>query len=334
MKLFYTVFIITILTLSGCSSKKYFEPKVVAGKILPNGSTITPIVDVTRDGATLADGRVITKREGLINSGKLPAGFRFVNENDSDMIAVNIYGDLYIISKNDFSIKQKLKFDKQIITASKNASNLAMVDADNDILLYDLINKKLIYKEKLHESVAVDTRVANPKFLNDLLFYPTLDGRLLIMNIYQKRVLRDIAISDRAVFNNVIFLQGDSSNLIASTSSKIVAISPTDIKNYRTSVKDILYSGGQLYVFSKDGTIKLLDSNLNKINTLNVPYAIFSGAYDGGDAIYVAEKNGYLLKIQKDLSSYTVKELPSKIEQPVFFAKGKLYIGNMFIVLR
>jgi len=334
VKLFYTVFIITILTLSGCSSKKYFEPKVVAGKILPNGSTITPIVDVTRDGATLADGRVITKREGLINSGKLPAGFRFVNENDSDMIAVNIYGDLYIISKNDFSIKQKLKFDKQIITASKNASNLAMVDADNDILLYDLINKKLIYKEKLHESVAVDTRVANPKFLNDLLFYPTLDGRLLIMNIYQKRVLRDIAISDRAVFNNVIFLQGDSSNLIASTSSKIVAISPTDIKNYRTSVKDILYSGGQLYVFSKDGTIKLLDSNLNKINTLNVPYAIFSGAYDGGDAIYVAEKNGYLLKIQKDLSSYTVKELPSKIEQPVFFAKGKLYIGNMFIVLR
>ena len=334
MKLFYTLLMTTLLILTGCSSKKYFEPKTVAGNVVPSGSTVTPIVDVTRDGATLADGRVITKRDGLINSGKLPAGFRFVNENDNDILAVNIYGDLYIISKSDFSVKQKLKFKKQIITASISASNLAMVDADNDILLYDLINNKLVYKEKLHESVAVDTRVANPKFLNDLLFFPTLDGRLLIMNIYQKRVLRDIAISDRAVFNNVIFLKGDSSNLIAATSSKIVSITPSNIKNYRTSVKDILYSGGQLYVFSKDGTIKLLDSNLNKINTLNIPYAIFSGVYDSGDSIYAAEKNGYLLKIQKDLSSYIVKELPSKITQPIFFAKGKLFIGDKFIILK
>ncbi len=334
MKLIYIAFISLFFILSGCSSKKYFEPKAVAGTVVPNGSTITPIVDVTRNGATLADGRVITKKEGLINSGKLPSGFRFVNENDSDFLATNIYGDLYLISKSDFSIKQKLKFKKQIITATISASNLAMVDADNEILLYDLINNKLLYKEKLHESVAVDTRVANPKFLNDLLFYPTLDGRLLIMNIYQKRILRDIAISDRAVFNNVIFLQGDSTNLIAATSSKIVSISPSSIKNYRTSVKDILYSGGQLYVFSKDGTIKLLDSNLNKINTLNVPYAIFSGVYDAGNVIYVAEKNGYLLKLQKDLSSYIVKELPSKIEQPVFFAKGKLFIGDKFITLK
>ncbi len=333
MRLIY-IFLVFILFLGGCSSKKYYEPKIVAKKLNPNGSTITKIVDVTRSGATLADGRVITKKEGLINSGKLPKGFRFVNENQNYFLASNILGDLYIISKSDFSIFKKLKFDYQIISATLSSNNLAMVDANNDILLYDTLANKLVYKEKLHQSVAVDSRVANPLFVNDLLFYPTLDGRLLIMNIYQKRVLRDIAISDKAVFNNVIFIYGDSSNLIASTSSKLVSITPSNIKNYREGIKDILYSAGYIYLFTKDGRVVMLDSSLNKINELNIPYAIFVGTYDYNGYLYAAEKNGYLLKIKKDLSSYIVYELPSKIKEAVFFAKGKLFVGDKFIILK
>lgn len=332
MKYLYLL-LISLIVLTGCSSKKYYEPKVIAGSVNPNGSTVASIVDMTRAGATLSDGRVITKKEGLINSGKLPAGFRFVNENENDFLASNILGDLYIISKSDFKIKNKLKFSKQIISATLKGTNLAMVDSNNDILLYDTLSHKLVYKERLHEIVAVDSRVANPAFVNDLLFYPTLDGRLLIMNIYQKRILRDIAISDRAIFNNVIFLYADSGELLASTSSKIVSITPTNIKNYRIGVKDILYSAGQLYVFTKDSKVVLLDTSLNKINTLSIPYAIFAGIYATADSIYAVEKTGYLLKIKKDLSSYVVKKLPSKIEQPIFFAKGRLYIGNMFITL-
>jgi len=334
MKFFYTAVLLLTFLLSGCSSKKYFEPKVVAGAFHPNGSIVTSISDATRDGATLSDGRVITKKEGLINSGRLPKGFRFINESDDKILASNILGDLYLINKSDFKPSQKLKFKNEIITATINGSNLAMVDSDNNILLYDLINNKLIYKEKLHDSIALDSRVANPLFINDLLFYPTLDGRLLIMNIYQKRILRDIAISDKDVFNNVIFIGGDSSNIIASTSSKIVSITPTDIQNYRVGVKDIVYDGNSIYVFTKDGRVVLLNSFLQKQNELNIPYAIFSGAFDGGSVVYSVEKMGYLLKIAKDLSSYKVYELPSKIEKPVFFAKGRLYIGDKFIAVQ
>ena len=67
----YFVSFLLLLIFFGCSSKKYFEPKVVAGGVNYSGSVITPIVDTARDGATLADGRVITKKSGLMEQGKL-----------------------------------------------------------------------------------------------------------------------------------------------------------------------------------------------------------------------------------------------------------------------
>ena len=47
-------------------------------------------------------------------------------------------------------------------------------------------------------------RISDPIFLNDLIVFPSLDGRLLVMDINQKRILRDIAISDKRIFNNEI----------------------------------------------------------------------------------------------------------------------------------
>jgi len=330
----YLVTFLVALTLVGCSSKSYFEPKVVAGTARYSGSVVTPIVDTARDGATLADGRVITKKSGLIESGRLPKGFRYVSENDSSIVASNIYGDLYIISKDDFSIKYKLKFDSQILSASLKGNLLALVDAKNNIMLYDLSQNKLIYKEKLHESVAVDTRLANPLFLNDIVVFPTLDGRLLVMSLTQKRVLRDIAISDNDIFNNVIFLGVNQNILVASTRAKVISVSPTNIRNYKVGVKDIIYDHNRVYVFTKDGKVILLTNTLKKINELDLPNAIFSAVFASDNKIYAVEKTGYLIEIEKDLSSYKVKKLSDEIKTPVIGFNNRVYIGDKYIILK
>jgi len=332
MKYIYAFLI--LFALAGCSSKKYFEPKVVVGDANYNGSVVTPIVDTVRDGATLADGRVITKRSGLIEKGRLPSGFKYINENDSDIIAADIYGDLYIISKSDFSVKNKLKFDSQILSASLKNNLLAMVDAKNNILLYDLSIGKLVYKERLHDAVAVDTRLANPLFLNDLIIYPTLDGRLLIMNMYQKRVLRDIAISDNDIFNNVIFLGVHNNILVASTRTKVISVTPSDIKTLKIGVKDIIYDHDKVYVFTKDGKVLLLTNTLQKLNELELPNAIFSAVFSSDSKLYAVEKTGYLIEISKDLSSYQVRKLSDEIKSPVIGFNGKVYIGDKYIILK
>ena len=330
----YIILTVILFVISGCSSKKYYEPQKIAGTVAISGSTIHPIVDTTRDGATLSNGYVITKRDGLIQSGILPKGFKYLNETGSYLIASNVYGDLLILSKSNFSVKNKLHFSEQIMTASLSGSYLAMVDAQNNILLYDLANEKLIYKEKLHDSVAVDSRIANPLFLNDLIIYPTLDGRLLVMNKHRKIVIRDIAISDRELFNNVIFLGVTNNVLIAATNSKVVSITPQTIKNYRAGIKEIVVTNGKIYLFTIEGKVILLSADLQKINELSIPYAIFSGAFFYSNYLYAVEKTGYLLKITPDLSSYTVKKLPSEINSPIFVSKNRLYIGDKFITVQ
>ncbi len=331
MKLFLGVVIFGFL-LVGCSSKQYFKPKAVAGSVGINGSTLHPIIDVTRDGATLSNGMVLTKKDGLLANGNLPKGFRYLNENGNYIIATDLYGNLIILSKDDFSIKYKLHFPNQILTASLSGSDLAMVDAQNNILLYNIYTHKLLYKEKLHESIAVDSRVANPLFLNDLIIYPTLDGRLLIMDRNRKLVIRDIAISDRELFNNVIFIGVIGNTLITATNSKVVSITPTIIKNYRAGIKDIVLANGRVYLFTKEGKVIMLTKNLQKINELYIPYAIFSGAFEHNGYLYAVEKNGYLIKIQPDLSSYIVKKLPQEIDTPIFISKDRLYLGDKFII--
>jgi len=329
MKYIFSLVFITLLF--GCSSKNIFEPKTVAGNANYTGSVVTKIVDTTRDGATLADGRVITKNSGLIEVGRLPKGFRYISENSSSIVAADIYGDVYIISKSDFSVLNKLKFDSQILSASLKNNLLAMVDAKNNILLYDLSSSKLVYKEKLHEAVAIDTRLANPLFLNDLIIYPTLDGRLLVMNIYQKRVLRDIAISDDDIFNNVIFLGVYNDTLIAATRTKVISVTTSNIKNIKIGVKDIIYDMGKVYVFTKDGRVLLLTNTLQKIKELKLKNAIFSAVFASSNKIYAVEKGGYLIEIEKDLSSYRVKKLSDEIESPVIGFKNRVYIGDKFI---
>ena len=326
--------LVTVFLFAGCSSKSYFEPKVVAGTASYNGSVVTPIVDQTRSGATLADGRVITKRSGLLQTGRLPKGFRYINDNETSLIAVDIYGDVDILSKSDFSLIHKAKFDSQILSATLKGNYLALVDANNNIILYDISSSSVIYKEQLHDAVAVDTRLANPLFLNDIVVYPTLDGRLLIMNIYEKRVIRDIAISDNDIFNNVIFLEVSGDVLIAATRSKVISVTTNDIKTYKIGVKDIVYDQDKVYVFTKDGRVVLLTNSLQKINELKLPNAVFSGAFLGKSKIYAVEKTGYLIAIAKDLSSYQVKELSDKIEAPVFGAEDKVYIGDKYIILQ
>ena len=327
----YILSLFAVFVLLGCSSKNYFEPKSVAGSVNYTGSVVTNIIDTTRDGATLADGRVITKKSGLIESGRLPKGFRYVNENDNAIIAVDIYGDVDILSKKDFSIIKKIKLNTQILSATLHNNLLAMVDAKNHILLYDINTDKLLYKERLHEAVAIDTRLANPLFLNDLIIYPTLDGRLLVMNMYQKRVLRDIAISDDDIFNNVIFVGVYNDVLIAATRTKVISVTTSSIKSYKAGIKDIIYDMGRVYLFTKDGKVILLTNDLKKINELNLPNAIFSAVFVSNNKIYAVEKTGYLIEIAKDLSSYRVKKLSDEIEAPVIGFKNRVYIGDKYI---
>ncbi len=331
--LFFITFLFAIFAV-GCADKTVYEPKITDGKIKYNKMVEKAVLkNVVREGAMLSDQKVVTKKEGIVDL-VLPKGFSFINENDDFVIAADEDGNLKIFSKKDYKENFSKKFDSQVVSASLKGSLLALVFANNSISLYDIKSDKTLYNEQLDKVIAVDARAANPIFLNDIIIYPTLDGRLLIMDSVRKIVLRDVAISDKALFNNVIFLKVYDNILVAATASKVIVITPENIYTYSEDIKDILYVGHDIYLFAKSGKVIHLDEKLQKINESDFEFANFVAVASIGDKLYGVEKNGYLIEMDRNLSNIKVKRLDDEVESASIFANGVLYIGDKEIKLR
>ncbi len=321
--------VIFVFLIVGCSSKSVYEPEKV-DKIIEYDKTFkTKLVDVSRDGATYQNGQIITKEDGLLDI-KIPKDFLFVNASNGAIVITKGDGEMKILSKSGKLLFEK-NFKQQLASATLKDRFLAALLADNTIMLYDIKENRLIYKEPLAHVLAFDSRLANPLFLNDMVVFATLDGRLLFMDLNKKVVLRDVAISNREFFNNVIFLDVFDNTLIAATSSKIISINPDTINSVNVDVKDIIYNDHKVYVFTKSGKVILFDEMLKKQKEMKFKDAHILAVFETDDRLFGVEKNGYLIEIKKDLSSYRVIKIPTKIEESLFAYDGKIYFDDRYI---
>jgi hypothetical protein len=321
-----------LLFISGCSSKNYFEPEKVESMLKYERDLNVPLSSVARDGATYKSGNIISNKRGLLKF-RLPKGFRFVNDNGRVVIAADNSGNLTMYDNNGNEIWDK-KFDVAVSGASYKRGLLALIFANNKIALYDTKRDKEIYKEELEPVFALDSRVANPIFVNDLIIFPTLDGRLLVMDMNRKLIVRDIALSNRELFNNVIYLKEVGGTVVAATAYKVISVSVQKINSKRVDVKDLIFDGEYIYIFTKSGKVIKCDKSLKSIKELNLPFAVFSAVSKSGGYLYAIEKSGYLIKIDSDLNGYSVYQLPQKIDKPIFVFGDKLFIDRGFLRLK
>ncbi len=319
-----------LLLMAGCSSKSLFEPAKVAGYVDFDGTLPAPIKDVTRSGATLQNGQIISKKYGLMDV-KIPKNYRFLSLSNKKVVSVSGTGKLLIQNEKG----QKLytyNFKNMIASAKLNKNILAIVFADNDLMVFDTKTNQVLFERKLDDVYALDARIANPYFLGSLIVFPTLDGRLLIVDGKTYTTLRDIVVSSKPYFNNVIFLNVLDNRLVAATQNKVLSISPTEISYLNVGVKDIVFLGQRVFVFTKNGRIILTTSNLKVLKERKFKFANFSTAIYG-DFIYVIEKNGYLIAVDKDLITSNVYKLPSEIEDLMFTTSNTLYYGDQYFKL-
>lgn len=321
---------VSLFLLSACSSKSKYEPTEIESTLKYDANMKSQLSTVSRDGAVYENGMLVTKRRGLLKY-KLEKDFRFIYDNENSILVSREDGTVRVLSNGETRFENKFEF---ALSAGAIKNNLlALIFSNNTIVLYDMKAKKELYSEALEPTFANDSRLANPVFLNDLVIFPTLDGRLLIMDSVKKVILRDVAISDKELFNNVIFLDEMNNVLVAATATKVIAINPKNINTKRIDVKDILYDANALYIFTKTGRILLTDLNLNVKKEIKFPFAMFS-AVTGTDKLYVVEKSGYLIEVDKNLESSKVYELPSEINRPLFTFKNRLFFGQHFLKIK
>ena len=212
--------IVAIALFTACSGKKYYEPEETSSNIeLNKKSMSSSIKSMNRVGATLEDNEVITKQG--ISTFKLPEGFEFLNFTDDGKVIATNYVDKILIGERERTVKDV------VVAAARKDEKLALIYSNNSMELIDVNTDKTLFKEYLPLSLANDTRISNPLFMGNLILFPSLNGKVLILSSATNEVVRNISVETDSEFKNIISLEVEkkSESLIVANPNKMVYIS-------------------------------------------------------------------------------------------------------------
>ncbi len=323
MKLFLSV-ILAVYIFSGCSSKKYFKPKETSNFNSSSTQISSEIVSINKDGATLEDLRIINSSG--ISSYSLPKGYSLINTIDTYIISADKMGNVRINDKN-------IHFAHNIVAASIKQDLLSLVFDNNIIAVYNLVTNKFKVKEKLDGSILNDTRIANPIFLDDIVIFPTLNGKIMLINTETNKIVKTINVDPSNDINNIIFLQTISDTMIVATQNKVLSISDNafSIKDYE--INDIISAQNHLYISTIDGKLIKLNLQLEEIVSRKFKFArIFALAF--GTSLYALESQGYLINLDSNFATIKVYNFNFDETSKTIAIGDTLYFDDEYIKLK
>jgi hypothetical protein len=323
--LFAATLAVTFFT--GCSTKEYYEPKVETHDWDISGTLGSSIIDRSYDGAVLENGEIIT-RKGIVKV-KLPEEYRFVSRSDGWIIASKINGNLLLIDENTPLLQEKFELKKTIAGASVQDDMLAVLFANNEKALYSIKSKELIFKEQGNPPSAVDSGIVNPYFLNELVLFLTLDGKIDIISSESKKLLRSMIVSSEDHFNNIIYFNVINNNMFAATSYRILSLGDKEMRQ-SYELRDIIFDKEGVWLSTKQGEVYSLTPSLQLKAKKKFPFAHFLGMIVGKEKIYLLESQGFLIEIDKDLQNYKVYEVDIE-DGYVFVSDKSFYFDDAYI---
>ncbi len=318
------ILISAIVLFSACSKKQYFEPEDTLSFNKNSKSISSDISSFNRDGATLENGQFISSK-GVSNI-KLSEGFTFLNLNEGKIISTNIKDKILVDSK-------EIVTNTAVVAATLKDDILALVNSDNSIMAYDLRDGKILFKEYLSKSLANDNRIAAPYFMSNLILFPTLDGKIIVVSAQNYKILRNIIVDADSQFNNIIYLNVVNDTLIAASSKKIISVGDGVLHIKEYDLRDIISHGTDIYLATIDGQIIKTDISLNVMDRKKYKFAkIYALAF--GDSLYALESQGYMINISEDFKTEKIYDFSFDEEDKVIAFGDTMYINDEYIKLK
>ncbi len=312
------------LFFSACSTKKVYEPQKVVGSWEKQSSLHDTMIDSSSSVALLESRKVLTK-EKLVDI-EVPETYRVLSNSDGWIISSTIDGKLMLQYISDKNLVEKFDLKKTIASATIKNDMLAVLFADNEMALYSISTKELLLKEQGDAALAVDSRIVAPHFMGELILFPTLDGKVVIINSKLRKKLRTVIISSEAHFNNVIYFNVIDNKIVAVTGNKILSMSTKEEReNYE--IRTIAYDGKNLFLTTKQGEVISITPDLKLNAKTKFPFAHFLGMIVTSDKLYLLEKEGYLIELSKDLQEQKIYEVDME-DGYVFTADKMFYIDD------
>jgi len=324
----YILFTLSVIFfVSGCSSKQYYKPKETLNSVFKVENINSDIVDFNNDGATLANQKFISVSG--IEDIKLSNNFKFINKVDQIIISADNNGTVAILENN---ITKSFHFDKNIVAASKKDNTLALLFTDNSIAIYDTKESKIKLKEYFKPSSLNDIKITNPIILDTIILFPTLDGKIVIIDIAKTNIIKTINIDPNGEINNIIFLANVDDNLVAATSNKLFVFGNGNLFVKDHEVKFVAVDQNNIFLSTLDGEIIKYDYKLNKIKSKKFRFAKFH-SMGLNQYLYALESDHYLIKLSKDFEDIKVYDFSFDEDEKVFILKDKLYFEDQYIIL-
>ena len=319
---------LVITSFTACSTKKVYEPKLVVGDWEEYGDSNETISDVASNVALLQNGKILST-DSLVDIKKIEESFRLLSLSDGWVISSNIDGNLTIDYVDDDSMQKKFELKKTIATASIKDDVLAVLFADNEMALYSVSTKELIFKERGNPEKIIDSRVVNPYFMNDLVLFSTLDGKVIIINAKLKKRLRTVIVSSEDNFNNIIYFNIVDNKIIAVTTHKMLSMGEKEIR-VKYEIRNVIDVDDTIFITTKQGEVISLTPDLQLKAKVKFPFAHFLGMIYNDGKLYLLEKAGYLIEMNKDLSDYKVYDVDIE-DGYIFISNKKFYIDDEYI---
>lgn len=319
---------IFIILFSACSSKEVYEPITLGADWEAYEASKHTIID-TSDNVALLEDRTILTHNGLVDV-KINESDRLISESDGWVISASVDGNVSLVSEEDSSIIKYLDLKKSVAGASISGNELAVIFADNEIAIYDIQTNKVLFKEQVGKATTVDSRIVNPYFTRGLVLFPTLDGKVVFVNNNKKKRLRTVIVSSEDNFNNVIAFELVQNKIIAATSYKILTMAKKEIR-VKYEIRNIVYDEDKIFIATKQGEVISLTPELQVESKLKFPFAHFYAMVSNGDKLYVLEKEGYLIVLDKKSFDYTVHEVDFD-DGFVFTSKKSFFVNDKKIL--
>ncbi len=323
-------FTVAALLFSGCSSKKYFEPEQTFSASNASTSYGGSMSDLSREGGTLKSGQYISKvGVSSINLGK---GYRFLNENDTYVLATNAEGILKIIDKKTKEAVRAVSLKVPVVSATIENDVIAYILNSNTFGIYQMTDNRKVVESRSEATFAIDTRAASPIFIDGLVVMPMLDGKLIIVNIEDSDNAKVVYLSTEKVFNNIIYLARKGNTMIAATPKRLLTLGNGGQKEYKANISEVAFDNGIIYLFTKEGEIFALNSDLEKVGEAKYKFAHYAVGTAFNGRVYGLDQGGSLIVMNSALTKHKVYDV-GEVGEPAFITGTKLYKDGHIIEL-
>jgi hypothetical protein len=323
----FIVIIFTTIFFSACSSKEVFEPAIVKDSWDYNGYISEEIIDISSTAALLENRKVLIGSKVI--DVEVPEDNMLLGYSDGWVISANIDGKLILQSSSNKSMKKTFELKSTIATASIKNDVLAVLFANNEMALYSISTQELLLKEQGSAPIVVNSKITSPHFIDNIVLFFTLDGKVVIIDAKRYKKIRTVIISGEDYFNNVIYFNVLGNKIIAATGNKILSMSEKEIR-LKFDIREVTYDNKNIYIATKQGEIISLTTDLKQNKKVKFPFAHFLGLVSTKNKIYALEKEGYIIELSKDLETYSIYDV-SIDDGYIFIANNIFYINDEYI---